>query len=104
MDVGELLRVYQLKHNSPPKSIKDIAGESAGTPAAYESIRSGAIIVRYGAMLPDTDEEPTSATSEEVLAYPKNVPQEGGPVLMLDRRIRTMTTDEFKIARHAGSS
>jgi hypothetical protein len=102
-DVGELYRVYQLMHKSPPKSIKDFTKGSAGTPSAYESIRSGAIIVRYGATLPDTSEEPTSGNSEEVLAYSKGVPEQGGPVLMLDRRIRTMTAEEFRSAKLAGT-
>jgi hypothetical protein len=90
-------------HKTPPKSIKDFGRQSAGTPSAYESIRSGAIVVQYGATLPDTNEEPTSDSSQEVLAYPKSVPQQGGPVLMLDRRIRNMTAEAFRAAKMAAS-
>jgi hypothetical protein len=104
LDVGELYRIHQLMHNTPPKLIKDFHRESAGTPSAYESIRSGAIVVLYGATLPDTNEEPTSDAWQEVLAYPKSVPLQGGPVLMLDRRIRNMTAEEFKVAKLAKSS
>ena len=78
-------------------------GESAGTPSADDSVRSGSIVVQYRTPY-DTSEEPTSANSDEVLAYPKNVPQNGGQVLMHDRRIKTMTADEFRAASLAGSS
>jgi hypothetical protein len=103
LDVGELYRIHQLMHNTPPKLIKDFHRESAGTPSAYESIRSGAIVVQYGATLPDTNEEPTSDSSQEVLAYPKSVPQQRGHVLMLDRRIRNMTAEAFTAAKMAAS-
>ncbi|WP_168221819.1 hypothetical protein [Aquisphaera giovannonii] len=40
----------------------------------------------------------------EVLAYGKDVPTAGGPVLLLNRSIRTMTREEFKAApRPAGA-
>jgi hypothetical protein len=38
------------------------------------------------------------------LAHWKSVPDEGGPVLMRDRSIRTMTAEEFKAARLAGTA
>ena len=47
--------------------------------------------------------EPSSPESDEVLAYWKTVPEKGGPVLMLDRRLRRMTAEEFKAARLAGT-
>jgi hypothetical protein len=56
------------------------------------------------ATLLDTDVEPSSPPSDDVLAYWKTVPEMGGPVLMLDRRIRTMTAEEFKAARLAGTA
>jgi hypothetical protein len=68
-----------------------------------ESIRSGAIVVQYGAKLPDTNEERSSDSSQEVLACPKSVPQHGDPVLMLDRRIRNMTAEAFRAAIMAAS-
>jgi hypothetical protein len=103
-DVGELYRSHQLARKAPPKAIKDLAPFGNATPSGYEAIRSGEVIVRYGATLPDTAEEPTGANSDEVLAYAKEVPSQGGPVLMLDRRMKTMTADEFKSARLAGTN
>jgi hypothetical protein len=103
LDDGELYPIHPLMHKTPPKSIKDFGRQSAGTPSAYESIRSRAIVVQYGATLPDTNEEPTSDSSQEVLAYPKSVPQQGDPVLMLGRRIRNMTAEAFRAAKMAAS-
>lgn len=101
-DVGELYRAHQLTRHAPPKAIKDLAPFGNATPSGYEAIRTGAVVVRYGATLPDTAEEPTGASADEVLAYAKEVPAQGGPVLMLDRRTKTMTADEFKAAKLAG--
>jgi hypothetical protein len=103
-EVGELYRLHQMMAKEPPRSLKDFhtIGE-AGSPAAYDAIRSGEVVVRWQASLPDTDAEPSSPTSDEVLAYWKTVPEKGGPVLMLDRRLRRMTADEFKSARLAGA-
>jgi hypothetical protein len=101
-DVAELYRAHQLSRNAPPKALKDLAPFGNATPSGYQALRKGDVVVRYGATLPDTAEEPTSPTSDEVLAYAKDVPQQGGPVLMLDRRPRTMTAEEFKAAKLAG--
>ncbi len=87
---------------APAKALKDLAAFGNATPSGFEAIRKGDVLVRYGATLPDTAEEPTSPASDEILAYAKDVPQQGGPVLTLDRRIRTMTADEFKAAKLAG--
>ena len=103
-EVGELCRLHQLMSKKPPRSLKDFStiGDAA-SPTAYGAIRSGEVIVRWEATLPDTEVEPSSRTSDEVLAYWKTVSEKGGPVLMLDRRFRRMTAQEFKSARLAGT-
>jgi hypothetical protein len=103
-DVGEIYRAHQIARKRPPKALKDFAEFANGAPTAYEALRNGQVVVRYGATLPDTAEEPTSPTSDEVLAYVKEVPEKGGPVLMLDRRLRPMTAEEFKSAKLAGTN
>jgi hypothetical protein len=60
-------------------------------------------VVLWGATLPETGAEPTGATSDEVLAYLKPVPGSGGPVLTRDRRVRTMTAEEFRASPKAGA-
>ncbi len=103
-DVAEILRTYQESYKKPPKSFRDYAriGDAAA-PTGIDSVRDKQIIVRWNATLPDLAVEPTSPPSDEVLAYPRDVPEKGGSVLMLDRRIRQMTPEEFKAAKLAGS-
>jgi hypothetical protein len=103
-DVAELYREHQVTAKKPPRSIKDFRtiGE-ANAPSGYGAIRNGQVVVRWQATLPDLDLEPTSPPSDQVLAYVKTVPEKGGPVLMLDRRIRYMTAEEFKAAKLAGT-
>ncbi len=102
-EVGELYRVYQINSKKPPKSLKDLAPYANATLTAYETLRKGDVVVRYGATLPDTEEEPKSTGATEVLAYLKDVPSQGGPVMMLDRSTKSMTPEEFKSAKFAGT-
>src|SRR5262249_40728082 len=74
------------------------------SPMGMGAIESGDVIVRFGAALPDTGEEPGKGPGDEVLAYHKDVPTSGGPVLMLNRTIRTMTPEEFQAAKLAGNT
>ena len=53
--------------------------------------------------LTELGEEPGSVTSDKILAYEKDVPTKGGKVLTLDRRIKTLTAEEFTSAPKAGS-
>jgi hypothetical protein len=103
-EVGELYRSYQEMAKKPPKKLSDFNSiGDAGARGAYSAIRSGEVVLRWQATLPDTDVEPSSPDSNEVLAYWKTVPEQGGPVLMLDRRLRRMTAEEFKSTRLAGT-
>lgn len=102
-DVAELYRVYQISKNKPPEKVADLASSEQIAPIGMNAIRTGDVIVRLGATLPDTGEAPGKGP-DEVLAYQKQVPASGGKVLMLDRTIKTMTADEFKAAKLAGTS
>jgi hypothetical protein len=102
-DVAEILRVFQISKGRPPQSIKELSDPRFSNLQGYEAIRSGQVVVLWGATLPETGEEPTGATSDEVLAYLNPVPDSGGPVLMRDRRVRTLTAEEFRASPKAGS-
>jgi len=96
--IGQMLREYQLSKGSPPKSLKQLLANPGGALGGVELARAGDVVVLYGTPLPDTKEEPGASPNEEVLAYGKDVPDKGGPVLLLNRTIRRMTADEFKAA------
>ena len=93
---------YTLGHQKPPESLKDITSYQAESPRGYEALRSGDIILNYGAKMTALKEGPPEGTSDEVLAYEKQAPESGGRVLMLNRAVRQMTAEEFKAAPKAG--
>ncbi len=101
-EVGEAYRAYTLFKGAPPSQLADFDKLKNLSPTGIAAIKRGEVIVLWGAKLPDTGEEPGPTTAPEVLAYQKRVPDQGGYVLQLDRRIRKMTADEFKAAPKAG--
>jgi hypothetical protein len=88
----------------PPAKTADFKAMERMSPIGLNAVRSGAVVVRFGAELPDVGEEPGKGSGDEVLAYEKEVPTSGGHVLMLNRTIKSMSADEFKSARLAGTS
>ncbi len=103
-DVGELYRVYTAQKKKPPAKLADFVPMEAMSPMGLRAIESGAVVVRFGATMTDTEEGPGKSSSDEVLAYENDVPNAGGQVLMLDRTLGTMTPEEFKAAKLAGTS
>jgi hypothetical protein len=100
--VGELCRYYQVAKKKPPQKLADLVSVRSYAGSGYEAVRSGEIVLLYNAMLTDTGDEPGQGTSDDVLAYQKQVPESGGKVLMLNRGIRSMSAEEFKSAKKAG--
>jgi hypothetical protein len=103
-DVGELYRLYQQEKKKPPAKAADLTKMEMVAPSGAIAIKTGEVVVRLGATLPSIEEGPPSGSSDEVLAYYKDVPQSGGQVLMLNRTVKTMTAEEFKAAKLAGTS
>ena len=101
MQVGELYRHYQFTKKKPPQKLNDLSAVRSLGGDGFEAVRNGSIVLRYNATLPDTDEDPGHAESNEVLAYEKQVPESGGYVLMLNRTVKQMTADEFKVTHNA---
>ena len=103
-DVGELLRTYQVSTKKAPTKEKDLERFEMGAPSGFAAVKKKEIVVNWGATLPDLNEEPGKVQSDEVLAYEKQTPNSGGLVLTLDRRVKSMTAQEFKAAKKAGTS
>lgn len=101
-DVGELLRMYQVRTKKAPKAQKDVESMEMAAPTGMNAIRDKKVVVQWGATLPDLGEEPSSTNSDQVLAYEAKAPVEGGLVLTLDRQVKSLTADEFKAAPKAG--
>ena len=103
-DVGELYRLYTAEKRKPPTRTADFLPMQRMSPMGLRAIETADVIVRFGASLPDTGEEPGQGPGDEVLAFQKDVPASGGRVMMVDRTIRTMTPEDFKTARLAGTA
>ena len=103
-DVGELYRLYTAEKQKPPTKTADFLPMERMSPTGVRAVETGDVIVRFGASLPDTGEEPGQGPGDEVLAFQKDVPASGGRVMMVDRTIRTMTPEEFKAAKLAGTA
>ena len=103
-DVGELCRHYQFSKKKPPQKVTDVQTVRSMGANGCDALASGKIALLCNATLPDLDEDPGHSESNEILAYMKDVPQNGGHVLLLNRTIKKMTADEFKAApRPAGA-
>ncbi len=100
--VAEAYRSYCLFQGGPPSQLADLEKLKKANPAGIDALKKGDITLFWGAKLPDTGEEPGSVAAPEILAYQKQVPEQGGYVLQLDRRIRKVTAEEFKAAPKAG--
>lgn len=102
-DVGELYRIHTLQKGAPPKAMADFEPLANAQPIGYNALREGTVVARWGAALPDTNEEPGGTPSPQVLAYEKEAPDQGGLVLLLDRTVKPMTAAEFAAAPKAGA-
>ncbi len=98
---AEDYRMYSIGKKHPPRKADDLKALPTMALPATEAIRNGDIIVFWGAELPDLKEEPGQSTAPEILAYGKDVPEQGGYVLHLDRTTSRMTPEEFKAAPKA---
>src|SRR4051794_34388142 len=75
MEAGDLYRNVILDTNKPPTKAADFAKYENGFPGGYREVKSGNIVVLWGAPL-------SESSSDTVLAYEKTTPESGGFVLM----------------------
>jgi len=98
-DVMDLLRTSAATTNRVPAGIADLAPHQATFTRGYNAVKSGDVVVIWGARLQGEGE---SGKSEAVVAYEKNVPTSGGQVLLSAGTVKHMTAEEFKAAPKAG--
>lgn len=101
---AEDYRIYSISKKQPPRKMADLEVLKTMAGPALAEVRSGNILVEWGATLPDTKEEPGQSSASEILAYGKGVPEQGGYVLHLDRTVSRLTAEEFKAAPKAAGS
>src|SRR5262245_1744006 len=68
-EVGQLIASHTAERGRGPKKLADLAKYEAGGPLGYEAIRSGKIIVLWGATMAGEGE---GASATAVVAHEKN--------------------------------
>lgn len=96
-ELAGVLRIYSGQHRRGPARPEDLAALEMGAPAAYKALRSGEVVVVWGATMPGEGETGTDA----VIAYEFTVPSAGGHVLLHNGAVKQMTADEFRAAPRA---
>jgi hypothetical protein len=99
-DVNDLLRAASGASGRMPTKLADLDRVKNNYPRGYEAVKSGNVVVLWGS--PTQGEGDIGKTSEAVVAYEKQVPTEGGHVLLSAGSVKKMTADEFAKAPKAG--
>jgi hypothetical protein len=81
--------------------LSDFDREKGKFPRGYEAVKNGDIVVLWGAP-PKGEGEVEKGTTQEIVAYEKNVPTEGGYVLLSGGTIKKMSVSDFNSAPKAG--
>lgn len=98
-EVDGLLRAGAGTAGRAPGKLADVGRYQATFPRGYEAVRSGAVVVLWGAPLKGEGEV---GKDEAVVAYDKAVPAEGGYVLLSAGTVKKMSAAEFASAPKAG--
>ena len=91
--VGQIFHRLSEGAKATAQGLNDLQSLQRMYPAAVESIKSKDVLIYWGVGLSDGPE-----AASTVLAYHKDVPENGGEVLMQDGTAKKMTAEEFKAA------
>jgi hypothetical protein len=97
-EVNELLRAAAGTIGRPPGKVADLNPHQAMFPRAHAAIKDGAVVVLWGTPFKGEGEV---GKDEAVLAYEKNVPTDGGYVLLSAGTVKKMSASEFQSAPKA---
>ena len=99
-DVNDLLHAAAGATGRTPARLADVAPRvQALFPRGYEAVKSGAVVVLWGAPLKGEGEV---GKDETVVAYEKAAPTGGGYVLLSAGTVKKMSAAEFSAAPKAG--
>jgi hypothetical protein len=98
-DAGEDLHQLDLFYKSAtvergPANVREMGNLQLQAPKLYKALQEGRYVLYWGAN--------PLASANAVLGYEKNVPTQGGVVLLMDGSIQRMTAQEFNAAPRAG--
>jgi hypothetical protein len=97
-DVNDLLHAAAGVTNRAPAKLADLDRHRSMFIHGYEAVKSGNVVVLWGAPLKGEEDV---GKDEAIVAYEKNVPTEGGYVLLSAGTVKKMTAAEFQSAPKA---
>ncbi len=95
--IGLAYHNYHDANNKGPAKADDLGPYVENDKALLGHLKEGRVVFFYGVKITDM----TEGTSNTVLAHEKDVPKNGGLVLMGDGAVKKMTAEEFKDAPKA---
>lgn len=96
-EVGSMLQASAGRRG--PALAADLAAFEQTMPTGYAAVKSGEVVVVCGAAIPG--EGDAASAPDEVVAYEKKAPTDGGHVLLLNGTVKAMTAAEFAAAPKA---
>ena len=94
-EVGGLIGSYCGEYRNPPAKVADLARYELGYPLGFQAVKSGDVVVVWGASMTIDEGGGSSSGTAEVMAHEKKVPTEGGLVLLQNGSVKEMTPAEF---------
>jgi hypothetical protein len=85
----------------PPAKAADLGRFQAMYPRGYEAVKSGDVVVVWGTPIKGEGEV---GKDEQLLAYEKNAPTEGGFVLLSAGTVKKVSASEFNALPKAGKN
>lgn len=92
-DLKEMLEELKAERKRPPASVAELRPLEPIHPMAVRQLTLGLTVYAWGVGL--------DPASPAVLAYPKDAAEKGGPVLLQNGEVKTMTAAEFAAAPKA---
>jgi hypothetical protein len=100
LEVGGLIGAYTGEFKKGPSKAADLARYETGFPLGYQAVKSGDVVVVWGAKIV-IEEGGGPVGGTDVVAYEKKVPAEGGSVLLQNNTVKQLTPAEFQAAPKA---
>jgi hypothetical protein len=99
-EVGEMIALYSGKFRRGPSNVADLARYENGYPLGYAALKAGEIVIVWGSTMAGEG----GGGTEDVVAYEKKTPTEGGAVLLQNGKVKELSAAEFAAAPKAKKS
>jgi hypothetical protein len=99
-EVAGMLRNHMAAKSAGPSKVADLAPFEIEYPRGFAAVKSGAVVVIWGAKVAG---EGGTGAQGMIVAHMKDVPTNGGEVVLDNGDVKTLTAEEFKAAPKAAA-